>query len=115
MIAAEDCEARSLLKGQSPKLEEIGDDDEAWKREHGGEDDEADEDDKIQEPKLSEYERKKAKNIAEIKKILAGLEEQNPMPKELQPKKVAKVLKKDRQGKDITVRRVSLRNKDDKK
>ena len=28
-IVAEDCEAHSLLKGQSLKLEEIGDDDEA--------------------------------------------------------------------------------------
>ena len=71
MIEAEDCEARSLLKGQRLKLKEIGDNDEAWKREHGGEDNKADEDDKIQGPKLSEYERQKAKNIAEIKKILA--------------------------------------------
>ena len=37
------------------------------------------------------------------------------MAKGLQPKKVAKVLKKDQQGKEITVRHVSLRNKDSDK
>ena len=95
MIAAEDCGAQSLLKCQTPKLEEMGDDNEAWKQEHGGEDEEEEdeEDDKIQEPKLSEYERTKAKNIAELKAILAALDEQNPMPKEHQPKKA--VSKKD--------------------
>ena len=49
-IVAEDCEAHSLLKGQSLKLEEIGDDDEAWKREHGRKDDKGD--DALQSPIL---------------------------------------------------------------
>ena len=87
----------------------MGDEDEAWKREHGGEDEdeEDEEDDKIQEPKLSEYERTKAKNIAELQAILAALDEQNPMPKEHQPKKAAKASKKDRQRKEITMRCVT--------
>jgi len=95
----------------------MGDDDEAWKGEHGGEDDEDNEDgDKIQaQPKLSEYERTKAKNIAELKEILAGLDEQYPMLKELEPKKVAKVLKKDQKGKEITIRRMLQRIADSDK
>ena len=113
---AEDCGARSLLKCQTPELKEMGNNDEAWKREHGGEDEDKEdkEDDKIQEPKLSEYERTKAKNIAELKAILAALDEQNLMPKEHQPKKAAKASKKDRQRKEITVRRVLQRNKDNR-
>lgn len=86
----------------------MGDDNEAWKREHSKEDN------KIQEPKLREYERTKAKNIAELKAILAALDEQNPMPKEHQPKKAAKASKMDRQRKEITVRCVSQRNKDNR-
>lgn len=113
MIAAEDCGAQSLLKCQTLELEETGNEDKAWKREHGGED-EDEEDDKIQEPKLSEYERTKAKNIAKLKAILAALDEQKPMPKEHQPKKAAKASKKDQQRKEITVRCVSQRNKDNR-
>ena len=102
-IVAEDCEAHSLLKGQSLKLEEIGDDDEAWKREHGRKDDKGDDDNKLQEPKLSEQQTRKQRTLLKL------------MAKGLQPKKVAKVLKKDQQGKEITVRHVSLRNKDSDK
>jgi len=89
LIAAEDCGAQSLLKGQTPDLEEMGNDDEVWKREHGGDNGEEDGDHKIEEPKLSDYERTKAKNVAELKGILLALDEQYQMPKELQPKKVA--------------------------
>ena len=116
MIAAEDCEARSLLKSQTPDIKELGDDDEVWKQEHDGEDGEDDDDEKIKEPKLSEYERTKAKNIAELKGILAALDEQYQMPKELEPKKPANgepvLKKKNREGKKITPRCLSQRNKD---
>ena len=115
LIVAEDCGAQNLLKGHTPDLEEMGDDDEVWKQEHGGEDGEDHNDDKIEEPKLSDYERTKAKNIAELKGILAALDEKYQIPKELQAKKVANdepVLKKDQKGKKITPRRLLHRNKD---
>ena len=115
LIAAEDCGAQSLLKGQTPDLKEMGDDDEVWKQEHGSEDGEDHDDNKIEEPKLSDYERTKAKNITELKGILAALDEKYQIPKELQAKKVANdelVSKKDRKGKKITPRHLSHRNKD---
>ena len=71
-IVAEDCEAHSLLKGQSLKLEEIGDDDEAWKREHGRKDDKGDDDNKLQEPKLSEQQTRKQRTLLKLRRYLQG-------------------------------------------
>ena len=68
---AEDCGAQSLFRCQTLELKEMGDNDKAWKWEHSGKKDDK-EDNKIQEPKLSEYKTTKAKNIAELKVILAA-------------------------------------------
>ena len=132
LIAEEDCAARRLLKDERPKdvkngggeeNEADGMTDEQWKVEIDGDDDESEED-KVKHnsanmasqstPGLSEYEKSKAKNIAELKLRLAELEATHPMPEEFVREPVSKKRgrkKKAQENGDPAQRRESTRNR----
>jgi hypothetical protein len=125
-IAAEDCKSRSLIKcdtaeGSSTVQENKSEtemNDEEWIQENGGNSgDSGEENDEAPIPKprgISEYEKRREKNIAELKTILEGLNNQYPtrLREDPAPKPAVKksVSKKKKDGTPVE-RRVSMRNK----
>lgn len=135
-IAEEDCAARALVKDDPAEENaqesgsKLGDDneeemdDDEWKRQNGeGEENENESGDVDQTKKevkksvgvLSEYEKIKAKNVAELKLVMENLKENYPFPEDLVPKpalekpSAKKAKKKERQP--PVERRASTRNK----
>jgi hypothetical protein len=109
--AEEDCALRSLVKDEiqdsNGGVGELGDEDDKSGEEDGGPTGNA-----PKVAKLCGYLETREKNIAELKKRLAEIEEQFPMPEDLkrEVKKAARK-KKDRSDEPV-VRRESPRNKD---
>lgn len=119
-IAPEDCASRSLTKqemGDEPEgdtaAQETEMNDDEWQKENGDEDgEEGDPEPKV--ARLSEYEKRREQNKAEIALILAGLEEQYQIPEDLARMSKAKkpATKKKKRDNNPAERRVSMRNKE---
>lgn len=119
-IAPEDCASRSLTKqkmGDEPEgdtaAQETEMNDDEWQKENGDEDgEEGDPEPKV--ARLSEYEKRREQNKAEIALILAGLEEQYQIPEDLTRMSKAKkpATKKKKRDNNPAERRVSMRNKE---
>lgn len=107
------------MDGEDDKEKEM--DDEEWKKQNGeGEENETDTEDVDQTKKekkkmvdgLSEYERNRAKNIAQLKVVMDNLKEKYPFPEDLLPKPESKKsAAKKKQKQQPIERRASTRNK----
>ena len=110
-LAEEDCATRSLVKGEvqdgDGRVSGPEDEDEKGDKEDGKETGNA-----PKSAKLCEYLETREKNIADLKKRLAEVEEQFPMPEILKGKVKKVASKKKERSDEPVVRRESPRNKD---
>ena len=128
VIAPEECASRSLAKDEPEGEREVSN--EEWKLKNAEDGDQMSASDTVKDKdsnvaggndvnrgdaismRMSEYERTREKNIAQLKLELSKLEEQYPLPEAFQRKPVAKkaTKKKDKVQGEEGIRRQSLRN-----
>jgi hypothetical protein len=109
------------MDGEDDKEKEM--DDEEWKKQNSESEENENQTENVDQTKngnkksvggLSEYEKSKAKNIAQLKLVMENLNENYPFPEDLVPKPALKKPAAKKEKKEIqqpVERRASMRNK----